>query len=300
MTQQDPTITRVPYGDYELATYSYGSGDEVVLLVNGGPGLGCEYLREPHIPLAEEGYRVIAYDQLGCGASSKPDDLSLWTLERYVEELEHVRRALALPQVHLYGHSWGVVLGIEYALTYPENFKSLILSHGTSNVPFHLSQINELRAALGSETLAMMRYHEAMGTLEHPEYQAVTTLLNYRHLCRMDVWPQCCENWLEELNADIYVHMQGPSEYYFTGNLKNWSREEDLHRIEQPVLVLSGQHDCITPANARQMHAALPHSDIHVFKGSAHLSFFEEPDQYWLVLTNFLAKVSNKQATGVM
>ena len=92
--------------------------------LNGGPGLPCDYLREAHSCLIDHGYRVVAFDQLGTGASDRPTDPSLWTITRYVAETETVRQALGLGRVHLLGHSWGGWLGIEYALTHPEALKN--------------------------------------------------------------------------------------------------------------------------------------------------------------------------------
>ena len=112
---------------YNVVTYTYGSGDNTILLLNGGPGLPCDYLRDPHIYLADKGYKVVAFDQLGCGRSDRPKDLSLWNISRYVEEVEIVRKGLNLKKVHLMGSSWGGWLSIEYSLTYTENVHSLIL-----------------------------------------------------------------------------------------------------------------------------------------------------------------------------
>ncbi len=82
--EPDETI-EVTVDGYKVVVYSFGSGDDVLLCLNGGPGLPCDYLRESHAPLADAGYRVVAFDQLGCGASDKPDNDSLWTITRYVE-----------------------------------------------------------------------------------------------------------------------------------------------------------------------------------------------------------------------
>ena len=90
------------------------------LLPQWRPGLPCDYLREAHSCLVDKGYRVVAFDQLGTGASDRPDDRALWTIGRYVEETETVRQALGLGKVHMLGHSWGGWLAIDYALTYPE------------------------------------------------------------------------------------------------------------------------------------------------------------------------------------
>ena len=92
---------------YTVKTYSFGKGDEVVFCLNGGPGLPCDYLRDSHSCLKFEGYRVVAFDQLGTGLSDRPDDQSLWNIERYVTEVETVRQVLGLGKVHLLGQSWG-------------------------------------------------------------------------------------------------------------------------------------------------------------------------------------------------
>src|SRR5262245_4154635 len=140
-----PAISRVKVDGYNVVTYSYGSGDEVLFLLNGGPGLPCNYLRDPLIALADQGYRVVTYDQLGCGRSDKPTDKSLWTMSRYVEEVETVLRALDLPPVHLLGHSWGGWLSIEFALTYQSSIRSLILSNTCGDMPHLVSELNRLR-----------------------------------------------------------------------------------------------------------------------------------------------------------
>ena len=182
--------TNVTVDGYNVVAYSFGSGDEVLFCVNGGPGLPCDYLRDSHSWLADKGYRVVAFDQLGTGKSDRPDDEALWTIERYVEETETVRTALGLGPVHYLGQSWGTWLGQEWALTYPKSFKTITLADGAGDIPHLVSELHRLRQALGPETEAMMQRHEAEGTLEHPTYQAAITILNYRHVCRLDEWPR--------------------------------------------------------------------------------------------------------------
>ena len=157
--------TNVTVDGYNVVAYSFGSGDEVLFCVNGGPGLPCDYLRDSHSWLADKGYRVVAFDQLGTGKSDRPDDEALWTIERYVEETETVRTALGLGPVHYLGQSWGTWLGQEWALTYPESFKTITLADGAGDIPHLVSELHRLRQALGPETEAMMQRHEAEGTL---------------------------------------------------------------------------------------------------------------------------------------
>lgn len=273
---------------YKVVAYSFGTGDETVLCLNGGPGLPCDYLREAHSCLIDHGYRVVAFDQLGCGAADRPTDASLWRIERYVAETETVRRALDLHRVHLIGHSWGGWLGIEYALAHPEALRTLILENTVADIPHLSTELDRLRSALGSETMAMMQRHEAEGTLDHPEYQAAVTLLNYRHVCRLAEWPAPLRRSLDDWNMGPYGTMQGPNEFLYIGNLKDWNRTADLHRITVPVLITTGQHDELTPACALRMKIHLPQAEVMVFPNSSHTPFYEEPNLYYPALLSFL------------
>ncbi len=287
--RQDVTVD-----GYTIKTYSFGESDEVVLLLNGGPGLPCDYLRDSHSCLKLEGYRVVAFDQLGTGSSDRPTDESLWTIERYVAETEAVRQALGLGKVHMIGQSWGGWLAIDYALTHPDALKTVVLENTAADMPHLISELERLRGALGSETVAMMQSHEAEGSLDHPEYQAAITLLNYRHVCRLKEWPAPVLRSLNDWNMGPYETMQGPNEFLYTGNMKEWNRVPDLHKITAPVLITTGQHDELTPACALRMKQQMPQAELHVFPNSSHMPFFEEPHAFFPVLLDFLARHRSK------
>jgi proline iminopeptidase len=290
--ERSPDKTEVlNIASHNIVVDSFGSGDNVLLCLNGGPGLPCDYLREAHSPLADIGYRVVAYDQLGCGRSDKPSDKSLWSIERYVEELEAIRTTLNLGKIHLLGHSWGGWLGIEYGITYPDNLKSLILENTCGDMPHLIQELDRLRDALGSETIKMMLRHEAEGSLDHPEYQAAVTILNHRHVCRLDTWPAPVERSLADWNMEVYGTMQGPNEFLYTGNLKDWNRLAEMQLINCPALITVGMHDELPPSCAMRMSAALPDAKLKVFKNSSHMPFYEEPDQYYETLKSFLGSV---------
>lgn len=286
--RQADEVRRVPVHGHEVVTYSFGAGDEVLFCLNGGPGLPCDYVRDSHSRFAGDRFRVVAFDQLGTGASDRPDDVSLWTLERYVEEVEIVRTTLGLGAVHLLGQSWGTWLGIEYALTHRQAFKTLILADGAADIPHLVGELERLRGALGVETVAMMQRHEAEGTLDHPEYKGAVDILNYRHVCRLPVWPDAVKSSLDRWNMAPYMAIQGPNEFCYTGSIKDWNRVPDLPSITQPALVLCGLHDELTPACSRLIHQGLPNSRIKVFPNSSHMPFWEEPDAYFAVLQAFL------------
>ena len=288
LERQPDEVIRVPVDGYEVVAYSFGAGEEVLFCLNGGPGLPSDYLRDSHSRLADLGYRVVIHDQLGTGASDRPDDPSLWTIHRYAAEVETVRATLGLGRVHLLGQSWGTALGTEYALIHPDRVKTFTIANGTIDTPLHISELHRLRAALGPETVQMMLGHEADGTTDHPEYGAAITILNYRHLCRLQEWPAPLQRSLAGLNRQVYTTLWGPNEFTCTGTRRSWNCLDDLHRIQQPCLILVGLHDESTPAVAASIAGKLPRAEVKVLTNSSHMPFFEEPQLYFSELRRFL------------
>ncbi|MCQ0986126.1 proline iminopeptidase-family hydrolase [Jiella marina] len=275
---------------HQVVAYSYGEGDETVFLLNGGPGLPCDYLRDPHLPLVKEGFRVVVHDQLGTGASDHPRDPSLWTMARYVAEVEAVLSAFDLDRVHFLGHSWGGWCGIEYALTHPKRIASMVLANTAADIPHLRSEIGRLRSALGPETVAMMQCFEAEERYDHPAYKAAVDLLDHRHIRRTFKRPAPVKRSKVGFNEPIFMAIQGPNEYCYTGSISDWNRVSDLARFDWPVLIVGGRHDVLTPACAAKMHHAIAGSEIKIFPASSHSPFYEEPEAYRTTLVDFLKR----------
>ena len=277
---------------HRIATYTADAANRdparVLLLLNGGPGLPCDYLLTPHLALVESGWSLVSYDQLGCGASDKPEADSLWTLGRYVAELEEIVAQLGMRRFHLLGHSWGTWLGTEYALRNQDRIAKYVLADGDCDTPHLVGQLERLRSALGAETVQMMKRHEAAGTTEHPEYQAAITLLNYRHVCRLQQWPEPLTRSLAQWNMGPYKTIQGPNEFTYTGNIRDWSLVPKLPGLRVPCLVLCGEHDELPVACSARIHDALPDSRLKVFAGCSHMPFYEDPAAYFPYLQGFL------------
>src|ERR1700728_2092251 len=132
-------------GKYKVWTKRIGSGPVKVLLLHGGPGFSHDYLEAMESFLPAAGIEMYYYDQLGCGNSDQPDDPSLWTLARYTQEVEEVRRGLGLENFVLYGHSWGGILAIEYALNYQQHLRGLIISDMTAGTQSYLKRTAALK-----------------------------------------------------------------------------------------------------------------------------------------------------------
>src|SRR4051794_37246162 len=123
---------------------SVGDGDVPLLCLHGGPGFTHYYL-EALEDLADR-RRVIFYDQLGCGRSDRPDDVSLWTVDRFVEELVTVRSTLGLDRLHLFGSSWGGMLAEQYVLDCKPDLVSLTLCGSPASMRRWVQECDELLA----------------------------------------------------------------------------------------------------------------------------------------------------------
>ena len=140
-------------GKYKVWTKRMGSGPIKVLLLHGGPGFSHEYLEAMESFLPQAGIEIYYYDQLGCNNSDHPDDPSLWTLPRYLNEVEEVRRGLGLDNFILYGHSWGGILAMEYALNYQQHLRGLVISNMTAGTKSYLKRTAAIKLQLPPEKL---------------------------------------------------------------------------------------------------------------------------------------------------
>jgi proline iminopeptidase len=269
---------------------SLGEGERTLVLLHGGPGGGSLYLK-PLERLAGADRRVVVYDQLGCGASDRPQDPSLWRPDRFVDELEALRSHLGLEGFDLYGHSWGGMLATDYALAHQERLRSLVLASTIADAALLQREMARLLEAFPEETRHTLRRHEEAGTTESPEYEEAIMAVYRVHLCRCDPWPPEVVQTFEEFAMDVYVPMWGPSEFAYTGNLSDWDRVDQLHRIRVPTLITVGRHDELTPACSEQIHARLPDSRLVVFEEGSHMTFWEETERYLEVVDDFLRSV---------
>lgn len=280
--------------DRQLFFKSFGSGRAgTVLCLHGGPGSG-HYLGIPMAQLARDGYRVVFYDQLGAGRSDSPRDRLLYTVERYVEEVEGIRQALGLGKVHLWGASWGAFLGVAYGVKYSANLKSLMVQSGTSSVPLCRAEFMRLREELPKDVLETLKKHEALEEYSHPEYLNAVEFVYKRHVCRMDPWPPFMRSLVDRMGAAsslVYRVMWGENEFLPEGNLLYWDVTDELGKVECPTLVTCGEFDEVTPANSELIHRGVKNSELVVFKGCSHLIMYEDPEAYLRVHREFLKSI---------
>lgn len=264
-----------------------------LLTLHGGPGSSHHYL-EPLEHLADE-RPVIFYDQLGCGKSERPNDTFLWQRKRFVEELSQIRKALKLEQVHLFGHSWGTMLAIDYALTKPDGLISLVLASPALSIPRWLKDMEQYKSSLPTKVQKILEKHEKNGTTDSDEYQETSMAFYQRHLCRLNPWPEPLERTLANEGTTVYNTMWGPAEFYITGNLLNYDCTPQLGEIDIPTLFTCGRYDEATPEATAWYQSLLPNSELAVFEQSAHMAHLEETERYLQTVRSFLQKVEHSQ-----
>ena len=289
-------------GEFNVWTHRIGHNPAIkVLLLAGGPGLSYDYLSAFDSYFPNQNIEYIYYDQLGCGKSDNPMDDSLYSIERSVEELEQVRAALNLTceNSYLYGHSWGGIVAMEYALKYQANIKGLIISNMTFSGESYNQYIDHtLAPEIPQSALNFIRELEANNAFEDPLYMKLVADHFYvKHVCRMPMekWPEPVMRSLGNINHSFYTLMQGPSEFGIKGNLKHWSIETRLANIEVPTLFVGAKYDTMNPRDVEWMSRKVKNGFYLFCPNGSHLALYDDQAFYMAGLINFLKRVSGNQ-----
>ncbi|PQJ77302.1 proline iminopeptidase-family hydrolase [Polaribacter glomeratus] len=296
-----PIVT--PKGTFNVYTKRMGNNPKMrVLLLHGGPGGTHEEFGNFDGYLPNEEIEYIYYDQLDSYYSDKPNDSTLWTTAHFVEEVEQIRKALNLNKDNFYllGQSWGGILAMEYALKYQDNLKGLIISNMMASAPAYTKYANEvLGQQMDPAILKEIMNLEANNDFDNPRYSELL-MNNYytEHILRKPVeqWPKSINLLFEHLNPNIYVYMQGHSEFGMTGNatLKNWDVSSRLKEIKTPTLMLGAKYDTMDPKYMSWMATEVQNGRSVTTNGS-HLSQFDDPETYFPALIKFIKDVDTDQ-----
>jgi proline iminopeptidase len=214
---------QTPKGEFKVWTKRVGSNPKIkVLLLHGGPGMTYEQYANFKDYLPQEGIEFIWYDQLGSAHSDQPEDSTLWTIDRFVDEVEQVRIALGLDKdnFYLYGQSWGGMLGMEYALKHQENLKGLIISNMMASLEDYEKYAKDvLGPQMPPAVFTELMEIEKNNDFENPRYMELLGEHHYPyHVLRMPSaeWPEEVNRMMGQVNPNVYVYMQGYSEFGIT------------------------------------------------------------------------------------
>lgn len=289
-------------GVFNVWTKRFGHHPTIkVLLLNGGPGATHAYFECFESFLPAEGIEFIYYDQLGCGNSANPNDTALWDLPRYVEEVETVRKALALDSTNFYllGHSWGGILAMEYALKYQAHLRGLIISNMMSSCPDYGRYADEVLAPqMDDSVLDTIRAIEASNDFSNPKYMELLMPHFYeKHVLRIPVgqWPEPVSRSFGKMNSSLYVTMQGPSEFGIAGKLEFWDRKADLPRLKVPTLTIGAKYDTMDPEHMKWMSGQVQNGSYLYCSNGGHMCMYDDQDVYINGLIRFLKAVDSGQ-----
>jgi len=278
-----------------------GTGQPMMVL-HGGPGAEHSYFLPWLLPLART-HRLIFIDERGSGRSQRLQDVSHYTVENNVEDIEAVRVALNLGKIDLYGHSCGGVLAEAYALKYQHNLRHLILNSTFASTREMNEALAHEKAQMAPEKLARLNELEKAGLYgkgaawEHGRYPAEYETLAwgdgyfpFLYGARPDAnYDPATGN--APTNWELYREMWGSDgEFVIDGNLKSVEYVDRLHTIDVPTLIVVGDHDECDPSLSKEMHEKIAGSKLVILPNSGHMNFIDQPEMWQAAVSSFLSE----------
>lgn len=279
---------------YKVWTKRFGNSPMKVLLLHGGPAATHEYMEAFESFFPQANIEFYHYDQLGSKRSDQPENDSLWTIERFVEEVEQVRQALGLNKDNFYilGNSWGGILGMEYALKYQQHLKGLVICNMTADFGKYEAYNSYLRSQLRPSLVDSLAYYEERKEFQHPVYQELVFEEYYRkHICRLPDWPEAILRSFGNINQPVYEYMQGPSEFVPGGILKGWSVWGRLKEINVPTLMVGAKYDTMNPEEMKEMSELVQNGRYLYCPTGSHLAMWDDQDVFMEGVIQFIHDV---------
>jgi len=272
-----------------------------LVLLHGGPGYNCEYLRRFE-QFAHTGRRVVRYDQIGGGRSAVGDEHYVpgtFSVDVFRRELAALRRELGLTEVVLVGQSWGCMLALEHVLAGAEGVRGLVLMSGLASIEEWNAETLRLRSELPADVLVVLEAEEAAGRVGSPAFKKAYAVWERTHVLRMDDPPPWEAEALAMFEHDsrVYDLLTGGAEFPTGGTmneLQDWDVRPRLHEVRVPTLLLSGRYDEATPAVMSTLHRGIAGSEWHVLEESSHSCHTEQEALTMLLVADFLARIETR------
>lgn len=272
--------------DARLFFRTVGEGTPLVF-VHGGPGMSHGYLTPQVVRLLTDDYRLVFYDQRGSGRPTGVKDTTRLTIEQFVEDLETVRKEFGLKRMNLLGHSFGGLLAMNYATTYPSHVEKLLLLDTAASswerlFPYFRKTIAKRRPEADQREMNAIEAQEEFG--KDPEMME-----RYWHLFFRSFFHN------QSLNDSLALELdeQWLANYGVTGRLvqKRLGRydiHDQLDRISAPTLILHGDASTISVEAAEAIHERIPHSQLIVLDDVGHFHYIEAPQAFKAAVKAFI------------
>ncbi len=257
------------------------------IFVHGGPGGGCTPThRRYHDP---EAYRIITFDQRGCGKSTPYASLVDNTTWHLIADMEAIRTHLDIPKWQVFGGSWGSTLGVTYAQTHPERVSELVLRgifmlRRSELLWFYQEGASHIFPDAWENYVAAIPEVER-GDLISAYYRRLTSDDDNTRKAAARAWSvwEGSTSYLIQ-NPDHIAHAGEDDfavafariecHYFVNGGFFEVDGQilRDVDRIRQiPGVIVQGRYDVVCPMrSAWELHKAWPESTLHVVADSGH------------------------------
>lgn len=278
-----------------------GEGATPVIIIHGGPG-GTHVNFGGLLSLADQ-RPVILYDQLDSGMSDRPENPATWRPERFVAELEAIRKALGVERWHVIGHSWGSALALEYAAAYPEATASAVLSGTFLSTSHWITGTNLLIRDLPDDVAATIRACEGPTPPPVEVCEPATTAFYAAYNGRPDRPAPSPEASAyraryggKGFNATVYNAMWGPTEFRASGSLAGYDASGLLARVDgSRILFVVGQYDEARIDTVQDFVALTPGAELAVVPGGSHAFISERPDVAEAIYRDWMARIDARE-----
>jgi pimeloyl-ACP methyl ester carboxylesterase len=298
----------------------------VVLLAHGWPESWYSW-RHQLRALSEAGYRVVAPDMRGYGATQAPAAVDAYDLKTLAADMVGILDTLGIERAHMVGHDWGAPVAAHSVLFHPQRFSSLTLMSVPHRGRGASPPMEAMRKRVGDNFFYMLYHNEADGVAEAEYDQDPRALLSRLYLSpdsprkapavvdpkrSAGGWiprlgePESLPHWLAQQDLDYYVGQfentgfRGGVNYY--RNLdRNWYVTEALQDkpVSVPALFIAGEKDgVIRGADAEALKNAMRDSvprltDVVLIPNIGHWVQQEAPQATNTALIEFLTSISS-------
>jgi proline iminopeptidase len=256
-----------------------------VIILHGGPGEGCTPTHRRFFD--PDVFRIILFDQRGCGRSSPHGELKDNNPDALVQDIEKIRQHLAIDTWHVFGGSWGSTLALLYAIHYPKIIESMILRGifllQPSEIDWFLNGIKSFapkawRRFAGyipknKRSNLLKAYYKRLtqGNIESQQ-EAAIEWFSYESHCATLIPPQ-----LPELNKELTAQALALArieahyfiKYTLTGAHSILRRLDAIKEI--PLTVVQGRYDIICPpVSAESLIDILPNAAYYLVDHAGH------------------------------
>ncbi|MBK7407571.1 MAG: alpha/beta hydrolase [Saprospirales bacterium] len=278
----------------QIWTVSFGQGDPLFFIA-GGPGGAHPGLRS--FDSLSTTHTLVYFDGFGRGKSDTALDVREYTLDRDIDDLEGLRKAMGFDKINVLGHSYGGLVAQGYAIKYPESVDHLILANSFHSYLMWQANDDNCNHEIKTnypevwDTLMILR---AQGVISSdPIHQEIYGRVPYGFLYSYnpDNFSGRSRNpYPNRFNPKLYYQMVGKDGDFIVGNdIGNFDFRKDLKNLKMPILIIGGRYDRVAvPAEMVKFKEYCPQAQFVLFEKSGHNPQVEEPAKEFALIREFL------------